>query len=50
MCNLMLGEPKGTGMELQKCCQMLLKAYAHHALNLSISKSSSVQAVRNTVG
>ncbi|CAH2005018.1 unnamed protein product [Acanthoscelides obtectus] len=50
-CNLMLGEQKGAVMELQKCLPNALKSpWANHALNLSISKSSSVQAVRNTVG
>ncbi|CAH1973084.1 unnamed protein product [Acanthoscelides obtectus] len=50
-CNLMLGEQKGAVMELQKCLPKALKSpCANHALNLSISKSSSVQAVRNTVG
>ncbi|CAH1986823.1 unnamed protein product, partial [Acanthoscelides obtectus] len=49
--NLMLGEQKGTVMELQKCLPNALKSpCANHALNLSISKSSRVQAVRNTVG
>ncbi|CAH1964937.1 unnamed protein product [Acanthoscelides obtectus] len=50
-CNLMLGEQKGTVMELQKCFPNALKSpCANHALNLSISKISSDQAVRNTVG
>ncbi|CAH1995457.1 unnamed protein product [Acanthoscelides obtectus] len=50
-CNLMLGEQKGAVMELQKCLPNALKSQcANYVLNLSISKSSSVQAVRNTVG
>ncbi|CAH2000009.1 unnamed protein product [Acanthoscelides obtectus] len=41
-CNLMLGEQKGAEMELQKCLPNALKTpCANHALNLSISKSSS---------
>ncbi|CAH1961012.1 unnamed protein product [Acanthoscelides obtectus] len=50
-CNLMLGEQKGAVRELQKCLANVLKSpCTNHALNLSISKSYSVQAVRNTVG
>ncbi|CAH1980440.1 unnamed protein product, partial [Acanthoscelides obtectus] len=51
MYNLMLVEQKGAVMELQKCLPNALKSpCANHALNLSISKSSSVQTARNTVG
>ncbi|CAH1988765.1 unnamed protein product [Acanthoscelides obtectus] len=47
----MLGEQKGAVMELQKCLPNPLKSpCANHALNLSIAKSSILQAVRNTVG
>ncbi|CAH2002740.1 unnamed protein product [Acanthoscelides obtectus] len=45
----MLGEQKGAVMET--CLPNALKSpCANHALNVSISKSSSVQVVRNTVG
>ncbi|CAH1966061.1 unnamed protein product [Acanthoscelides obtectus] len=50
-CNLMLREQKGTVIELAKCLPNALKGpCANNALNLPISKSSSVQAVRNAVG
>ncbi|CAH1998454.1 unnamed protein product [Acanthoscelides obtectus] len=49
--NLILDEQKSAVMELQKCLPNYLKSPCpNHALNLSISKSSSVQAVRTTVG
>ncbi|CAH1981464.1 unnamed protein product [Acanthoscelides obtectus] len=50
-CNLMLGVQNGTVMELQKCLPNAPKSpCANHALRLSVSESSSAQAVSNTVG
>lgn len=50
-CNLMLGEQKGAVAELKKTLPNALKSpCSSHSLNLSISKSSSVQGIRNAVG
>ncbi|CAG9822169.1 unnamed protein product [Phaedon cochleariae] len=50
-CNLMLGEQKGAVKELQQELKNALKCpCSNHALNLSISKSSNVQSIRNATG
>ncbi|CAH1102783.1 unnamed protein product [Psylliodes chrysocephalus] len=50
-CNSMLGGQKGAVTKLKKKITNALKSpCASHSLNLSISKSSNVQCVRNAVG
>lgn len=50
-CNVMLGEQKGAVQELKKTLKNALKSPCYnHALNLSVSKTTNVQSVRNSVG
>lgn len=50
-CNLMLGEQKGAVTYLQKTLTNSVKCpCSNHSLNLSVSKSNSVQGIRNAVG
>lgn len=50
-CSIMLGENHGAVTKLQTSLTNAIKSPCYnHALNLSISKCSSVQAVRNTIG
>nr|CAH7764582.1 unnamed protein product [Callosobruchus chinensis] len=47
----MLGEQKGAVAELKKLLVNALKSLCYnHALNLSVSKTSKVQSVRNSMG
>nr|CAI5830424.1 unnamed protein product [Callosobruchus analis] len=50
-CSVMLGEQKGAVAELKKLLVNALKSPCYnHALNLSVSKTSKVQSVRNSMG
>lgn len=50
-CNVMLGEQKGAVKELKDYLKNAIKSPCYnHALNLSISKTSKVQSVRNCIG
>ncbi|XP_065642106.1 52 kDa repressor of the inhibitor of the protein kinase-like [Hydra vulgaris] len=50
-CSLMLSENNGAVTKLQKILPNAIKSPCYnHALNLSVSKCSSVRAVRNTIG
>nr|CAH7764581.1 unnamed protein product [Callosobruchus chinensis] len=50
-CSVMLGEQKGAVAELKKLLVNALKSLCYnHALNLSVSKTSKVQSVRNSMG
>jgi hypothetical protein len=47
----MTSEQRGTVVEVQKEAKNAVYSPCHnHALNLSISKSSNVQSVRNSIG
>ncbi|EFA06509.1 52 kDa repressor of the inhibitor of the protein kinase-like Protein [Tribolium castaneum] len=50
-CSVMLGDKNGAVTNLQKSLKNAVRCPCYnHSLNLSISKSSSVQAVRNAMG
>jgi hypothetical protein len=50
-CSVMTSDVKGAVKEIQKKAKHAVYSPCHnHALNLAISKASSVQAIRNTVG
>lgn len=50
-CSVMTSVLRGAVREVQKSCpNSIYSPCTNHALNLSISKSSKVQIVRNTVG
>lgn len=50
-CSVMLSDQKGAVVELQKSLKNAIKCPCYsHALNLSLSKSSSVQDIRNAIG
>ncbi|CAI6374675.1 unnamed protein product [Macrosiphum euphorbiae] len=50
-CSVMTSVTRGAVAEIQKNCpSAVYSPCSNHALNLSISKSSNVQLVRNTMG
>lgn len=50
-CNVMLSDQKGAVSEIQKTLKVAIKSPCYnHSLNLSISRSSNIQDIRNAVG